>query len=417
MEKEFEKKERAKDDKKSVERLKRYMKFKYLQISLYVIFTVMVIYLLILFVKNTGNILIVAKDVLEWCDIILKPLAVGFIIAYLLYPLANFIEKKIDGVKKELHKTKLFRNRKQKKSRNLAVLITSLIVGGMIFLVLSVLVSTIAKEVTTISFKDIDTFAVKIQNTANEFAENLNKGLASMNVQSVELNDVLESIGDYALKIANSFGGNLVGYVKSVTGFFTNLIFAIIFAIYFLADGEGLKRYWGRVIKAVNTPKNYDRFKTFVKDVDAVFSGYIRGQLIDAFFMAVTVSITLSVLHIKYAILIGIFTGIGNMIPYVGSFVAYTSTTVVCVMEGDMKKLAITLVILFIIQTIDGNVVNPKLLGSNIDIHPVLVIIALIIGGALSGFTGMILAVPCSAILKKYFEKFVDYKIKKKYNE
>ena len=86
-------------------------------------------------------------------------------------------------------------------------------------------------------------------------------------------------------------------------------------------------------------------------------------------------------------------------------------------MEGDFKKLAITLLILFIIQTIDGNVVNPRLLGSNIDIHPVLVIIALLVGGALSGFTGMILAVPCSAILKKYFEKFVDNKIKKKYNE
>ena len=68
---------------------------------------------------------------------------------------------------------------------------------GMIFLILSVLVSTIAKEVTTISFKDIDAFAVKMQNTANEFAQNLNKALASINVQSVELNDVLESAGDH----------------------------------------------------------------------------------------------------------------------------------------------------------------------------------------------------------------------------
>lgn len=417
MESEKEITKHTKDDKKSMERLKKYMKFKYLQISMYVIFTVLMIYLLILVLQNMGNILYTGKMVLEWSDIILKPLAVGFIIAYLMYPFVNFVEKKIDGVKKELHKTKLFKNRQQKKSRNLAVLISCLIVGGMIFLILSVLVSTIAKEVTTISFKDIDAFAVKMQNTANEFAQNLNKALASINVQSVELNDVLESAGDYVMKIANSFGDNLVGYVKSVTGFLTNLIFAIIFAIYFMADGEELKKYWGRVIKAINTPKNYARFKVFIKDVNTVFSGYIRGQLIDAFFMAVTVSITLTVLHIKYALLIGIFTGLGNMIPYVGSFVAYTSTSVVCVMEGDFKKLAITLLILFIIQTIDGNVVNPRLLGSNIDIHPVLVIIALLVGGALSGFTGMILAVPCSAILKKYFEKFVDNKIKKKYNE
>ena len=119
-----------------MERLKKYMKFKYLQISMYVIFTVLMIYLLILVLQNMGNILYTGKMVLEWSDIILKPLAVGFIIAYLMYPFVNFVEKKIDGVKKELHKTKLFKNRQQKKSRNLAVLISCLIVGGMIFLIL-----------------------------------------------------------------------------------------------------------------------------------------------------------------------------------------------------------------------------------------------------------------------------------------
>ena len=116
MESEKEITKHTKDDKKSMERLKKYMKFKYLQISMYVIFTVLMIYLLILVLQNMGNILYTGKMVLEWSDIILKPLAVGFIIAYLMYPFVNFVEKKIDGVKKELHKTKLFKIKANRKN-------------------------------------------------------------------------------------------------------------------------------------------------------------------------------------------------------------------------------------------------------------------------------------------------------------
>ena len=79
--------------------------------------------------------------------------------------------------------------------------------------------------------------------------------------------------------------------------------------------------------------------------------------------------------------------------------------------------LADTVVAMFIIQTIDGNVVNPRLLGTKIHIHPLLVIISLLIGGAIGGIAGMILAVPCGALIKRYFERFVDFRIKKSYGE
>ena len=133
--------------------------------------------------------------------------------------------------------------------------------------------------------------------------------------------------------------------------------------------------------------------------------------------MMVSVSLVLSLLDIKYSVFIGVMTGIGNVIPYAGPFVAYVLTTSICLIQGDMNKLVLSVVAMFIIQTIDGNVVNPRLLGTKIHIHPLLVIISLLIGGAIGGIAGMILAVSCGALIKRYFERFVDFRIKKSYGE
>ena len=407
----------VKDEKRAIERLKKYMKFKYLQISLYVIFTVIVIFLLISIMRNSGNILSVVGKTVDWFSIITKPIAFGFIIAYLLFPLVNFFEKKLDKLKDKIHHVKPFKNKKKRSSRNLAVTLTWFIVILLIFILTSLIVSTVAKEVTTVKIKDIDMAADRAEKTINSFADTINNALEKLNVPSVKVNDIIDSAGKKAVSIVKDFGTGIVKNLKNVTGFFTTLLFSIIFAVYFMADGEELKKYWGRVIRAFCTPKGYERVKGFVRDVDTVFSGYIRGQLIDAFIMMVSVSLVLSLLDIKYSVFIGVMTGIGNVIPYAGPFVAYVLTTSICLIQGDMNKLVLSVVAMFIIQTIDGNVVNPRLLGTKIHIHPLLVIISLLIGGAIGGIAGMILAVPCGALIKRYFERFVDFRIKKSYGE
>ena len=130
--------------------------------------------------------------------------------------------------------------------------------------------------------------------------------------------------------------------------------------------------------------------------------------------MAISISIALSLAGVRFSVLIGIFTGIGNLIPYVGPIVGYCSTILICLINGDYLRLVIGVVIVFVIQTIDGNIVNPKLLSSNIEVHPMLVIIALIIGSSTGGIVGMLAAVPIAALLKIQFERLVDYLMKKR---
>ena len=149
------------------------------------------------------------------------------------------------------------------------------------------------------------------------------------------------------------------------------------------------------------------KLREFAADADRVFSGYIRGQSIDALLVGVLVTIALLIIGVPYAVVIGLLTGFGNLIPYVGPVIGFASLVIICLSEGSLLHLALGAGVLLLVMAIDGNIINPKLLSDNVEIHPVLVIVALIAGGQIGGIVGMLVAVPVAALLKLQFEKLV----------
>ena len=382
---------------------------KYTRISLYVILTAAAIYLLMKLADNFGNILIAIGNGMNWINVLIKPLAWGFVISYILFPITEFWEKRLQNLK-------CFK-KKGKSARGVSVAITSVIAIAAIVLLLSVIISTITSNIQLINFNDIEGMINSVASTMNSFYDTVNSQLTKLNISSDQLNSYLQDAGDYIAGWFKLAGNNLQSSIYHMKDFFTNALFAIIFGIYFMLDGKGLMTYWNRVLKAISS-RRFDRFfHLFISDADRVFSGYIRGQLIDALFMMVSVSISLSLVGVKFAVIIGTLTGIGNLIPYVGPFVAYISTISVCILNGDWKKLIIALIVLLVLQTIDGNVINPKLLSANISIHPMLVIASLIIGSAIGGIIGMLLAVPVGALIKIQFERGIDYLMAHRHQE
>jgi predicted PurR-regulated permease PerM len=184
-----------------------------------------------------------------------------------------------------------------------------------------------------------------------------------------------------------------------------------------MIDGAMIKKFVSKVGKALLSEKSNKRISRFIEDVDHVFSGYIRGQLTDAVVMMILISLTLSVVGVKFAFLIGIIAGIGNLVPYLGPFIAYGGSAIVCLINGQYSELLIAVIALFIVQTLDGNIIQPKLLSQSIQIHPVLVIISLIFGNAIGGLLGMLLAVPVGALIKVLFVRYIDYRLEKKNGE
>ncbi|MGN8739741.1 AI-2E family transporter [Bilifractor sp. HCP3S3_D3] len=436
--------ESGEEKKPSKRRMRDNFRPEYTRISFYVVITVMIIYFLIRMFDHVGNIAGAIGSGFRWLGVIIRPLVLGLVFAYLLYPMVNFFERHIDALRdrfsswrsaggtnvkpenpgiaekaehsgpaEQTDKTgylgKTRSGRKRKSSRGLAVAITCVIVAVILFVILSLIVSTITSQLSVISLSSFDTIINGFIDTLNELARNIESVLHRLNISSDQINSFINQAGDSLSESIEKIASNLIVGIKNLPSFFSMLLFAIIFGIYFMVDGEGLKKYWGHVFRTIAGKKGRKYLEEFASEADRVFSGYIRGQLMDALFMSVAVSITLSVIGVKYSIIIGVLTGIGNLIPYVGPFVAYGSTAVVCLLNWNMKRFVVAMAVLFILQTIDGNVVNPKLLGNSIRIHPVLVIVSLLIGGKIGGLLGMIIAVPCGGLLKVYFEKLIAY--------
>lgn len=372
---------------------------KYTQIAVYIVGTVIAIYLVMAIGNNMGTILSYINKSWDYISEVLTPLLVGFVIAYLLKPLVQKIENSL--------KQTSFLEKKDKLAHQISVACTSIIVLLIFLLLTGFIIKSIGAELSVSKFKDIGDFLRIIAKNVNTFYDALIAQLKTMSISTVQIQDTLKTF-------STGLTNNILGAISKVSGFFTNLLFSIIFAIYFMLDGEKLWKYWSRSIKAF-TSREVDAFlHQFLVDVEGVFSGYVRGQVIDAIFMFIMVSVTFSIIHVKFAIVVGLLVGIGNLVPYVGPFLGYGSIAIIGLVTGDWRTAFYAFIALLIIQSVDGNIINPRLLSESIDIHPVLVIVSLIIGSMVGGFIGMLVSVPVGALCKIWFERLVEYRTRSK---
>ena len=381
---------------------------KYFEISMYVIFTCIVIFLLSRFTDQLPVIAKTTGSALKWVGAILKPVIIGFIIAYLLFPMLE----RLEGL---LWKIKPFK--KKKSVRGLAVALQGVIILVGLFIIVSLLVSVITKQARAANSEDIIEGIKTYANSINELYRELIDRLDKLNINSAEIKSSVDTftnnLGKYMLNLSSQLG-NLAGNLKD--GLATAL-FALIFSIYFLLDMPKLKKYWGRVLGIILPEKVKTTLDTLIKDADKVFSGYIRGQAIDAFMVGVVVSVVFSIIGIQYAIVIGLLIGLGNLIPYMGPIVGYSSIVIVGIATSDYKSMVIAAIALLIIQAIDGNLIYPKLLSTSVNIHPMIVIISLTVGASIGGLVGMIVAVPTGALVKVWFERLINIAEKRNVNK
>jgi len=364
-----------------------------------------------LIITNMPAITHVVLEKLGWVIAVIKPVIIGFAFAYILNPVVDFFERRYQRLKK----VKLFGGIVY--PRSWAVLTSVLVILVAVVGLISLLVYTVTDQVRLANFDDFANLAKIYANNLTSFYDSTVDLLDQLNIQSQEfkkyVNDLVNTIGS-GMK---GFMTATVNSVKNVSGQVTTVVFALIIAFYFLLDGKIFTNFLNKFMNALFSDKFNERVRGTLRDLDEVFSGYVRGQLTDAMVMALLISITLTIVGVKFAIIIGILAGIGNLIPYVGPIVAYISTSLACLVTGDLKTWVIAMIALFAIQFIDGNIIGPKLLSNSIQIHPLVVIVSLIVGSAIGGLLGMLLAVPVGAFIKLVFVRFVDQRLEHKAKE
>ena len=343
------------------------------------------------------------QNLFPWASQVISPLLLGFAIAYLLSPICHFFER-------ILSKNALL-SKKQSLCQNISILMTFLLlILGVVFLG-SLLLSTLTKSIQVLRFEDLFQGIEDFASTIEKFYSDLYVRLGNLPIGGEDAKEAVQLLLQKAVVFFQNMGNSVFSSLGSLAGALSTLVFGIIFSLYFLADGQKILSYWARIFRLLFGERRLEKLRRVFIDADRVFAGYLRGQIIDGTIMAVLVSVSLSILQVRYAIVIGVLTGFGNLIPYVGPFIAYGLTALVCLVYGDFTKLLPALIALFVIQTIDGNVINPRLLSQNIDVHPLVVIIALIIGGSLGGFLGIFLAAPVASLIKLELDKFMERKV------
>lgn len=388
------------------------MKFKdkmnkrYTLISIYVIITASIIYILSLLAKSAPLILVWLLGTLNWVMGVAKPIAIAFVLAYLLDPVVNFFENLYGKIR--------IKNWKLKTTRTWAVLTTVIIFLAIIVLAISILVYNVTNQIRLAKIDDIVILVKNYIKSINDFYNSVLLKLEEVNIHSEEINGYLRDTATKLVNILKESSTSFASSLTNISSYITTLIFALVISIYFMIDGKMIKSYIRKVGNAFLSHKWNTRISIFIKDADYVFSGYIRGQILDVLVMMFSLSVLLSVIGVKYGLMIGIIAGLGNLIPYLGPFVAYFATAISCVIYGQYDKLIIAVIALVIVQALDANIIAPKLLSQSIKIHPVLVIISLIFGNAIGGLFGMLFAVPVGALIKLLFARHVDNRLKEK---
>lgn len=375
---------------------------KYMQISLYVIFTCIVIYCLSLIASNAPVIYRVLTSKLGTVIGVLKPIIIGFAFAYVLDGVVSFIERKLKNIKPFS---------RLKSTRGLAVLITFLFLLAFVGLIIILLVYSVTDQIKLANFDSLSALIKDYSNSFNSFTKEITEKLNSLNIESSEINDILRNVSKTVLEKASDFMVGFGNSLSNITGFFSTLFFSVIITIYLLIDGKMISGMVSKISKALFSDKANKGMKHFLQDADYVFSGYLKGTLLDVGCMMILISLTLSIVGVKFAVIIGIISGLGNLIPYCGPFIAYGASALVCLVNGDITKMIIAIVALVVVQAIDGNIIGPKLLSHSIKVHPLLVIICLIIGNSVGGLLGMLLAVPVGALIKVIFMRFIDNRL------
>ncbi|WP_010531081.1 AI-2E family transporter [Lentibacillus jeotgali] len=189
----------------------------------------------------------------------------------------------------------------------------------------------------------------------------------------------------------------LTDLVRSFTKIFDMIIVITVIPVlvfYILKDFETIKKY----VKKWIPWKYHERTRILCQSIDEGLGSYIRGQLIVCLFVGVTAFALFKFLDIPYALLLAIIMGLTNIIPYFGPIIgAIPAVAITATISG--KLVLFVLAGIFAIQVIDGNLLSPYIVGKSINIHPIAIIFALLLGGQLSGVIGMILAVPVLAVL------------------
>ena len=335
----------------------------------------------------------------------ISPFLAGALLAYLLYIPESRIEKKLGKSKKKFLR---------KRARGISVFLTFTIA----ILVIIVLVNVILPIVSESIVELVNNF----QNYWNSTMDRLNSLPEDSILKNEKVVETIKSLGKSLQEIDLTKYINyekITEYIKGAVGVASGIFdvfVTIVVSVYILLQRTQIKNFLNKLCMALFNEKICNTINKYLNKTNEIFFKFISGQLIDAVVVGVLVTIAMSIIGVKYSVLLGFMIGLFNVIPYFGAIFAVAISVLITVITGGLSQAIIMAIVVIILQQIDSNIINPKILGSSLDISQLIVIGAVALGGAYFGVLGMFLGVPVATVLKIIICDWVEYKNKQKYN-
>ena len=338
------------------------------------------------------------SNVQEWFGTffrILKPFLAGLLISYILFMPCKKIENAISKSKLKFVK---------KRARGLSVILTYIIFVLIIIIIINCIFPVLKESV------------VEFVGNIPGYYENIVNKYKELPEDSVLKNDIIKDkmteISNIDIKQFLSINNEkIIEYVKNIINIFSGIFdvfVSIIVSVYILLQRTVIMRFLRRFARAIFKKNTYEAVNKYFTKANEVFFTFISSQLLDAVIVGILTTVAMLIIKVKYAPLIGFTIGLFNMIPYIGAIVAVGIGILITFITGGLGKAIAMAVVVIILQQIDANIINPKIIGVSLEVSPLLVIFSVTVGGAYFGIMGMFLGVPIAVVIKTVLNDWID---------
>lgn len=335
---------------------------------------------------------------------ILTPIVYGVVIAFLLTPLLNFLEKTI--IYPLLDKKDISIGTKGRKAiRWACVILCMFLFLTLIYALLMMVLPELIRSVMNLIYS-FPSYVKVIQTWLQSFVERWNLN-----------SEALDTINQYTLNAQNYLTQNILPQMQEMLknisagvfeliNFLKNFLIGAIVSLYLMADKEGFTAKAKMFSYAIFSPRQANFIIHSMRFTNKTFIGFFIGKILDSAIIGVLCYIGMNLLNMPYILLVSVIIGVTNVIPFFGPYLGAIPSIFLILLVDPMQAIYFALFILAL-QQFDGNILGPKILGESTGLSSFLVIVAILVGGGIFGIPGMLIGVPVFAVLYAALDKLI----------
>lgn len=372
---------------------------KYTKIALYAFLTIGALMVLWRLILSTNNLWTSFAEVFNFLWGAIATIVAGLILGYILSPAVTFFEKVFN---------KLFNKKKAaKRKKRLRLVSIAILYVLLILVIVSVVVFIIPPLVD-----NIIQFSEYLPDYIDKVVEWYDANLKDSPLLTSEYtrdivensrNTATERINEIALSVVTTLANSIFSIFSSIIKF----VIAFIIALYYLLSSNDVVSGVSEFGRLKLGKEKANSVATFLQSVDWVFGKYISAKLLQIAIIFIIAQIFFLILGVSLSTLMAFILALANIIPYVGGFIGMIPPILISLLEDPWKALWVFIAIQ-IIQVIDNYVIQPFLIGDKMGLSPFWVLVVVIIGGNLFGFTGVLLSIPVAAVISILIKRYVN---------